>query len=144
MKFKGINVLIAIFATGIISETNARPAQASSNTYFQAYKGHHYTPQKWRGKYYSNDGNLLIIRAHSLDLNGKTLYKSTWNGWKKLSFSRLKNDSTISNKYKWYTFNPLAKYGYQSSRQWRLKYKDGHKELVNYVLMGSSIIWHKY
>ncbi|EEI25570.1 hypothetical protein HMPREF0519_0289, partial [Lentilactobacillus hilgardii DSM 20176 = ATCC 8290] len=61
--------------------------------------------------------------------------RSNWHGWRKLAFAKV--DSSH------YTFNVLAKYGYQSSRRWHLKYKNGKKELINNLEMGYSQVWYK-
>lgn len=78
----------------------------------------------------------MKVNTYSVSYNGKTYYKSSWSGWRKLAFARV--DSTH------YTFNALAKYGYQSSRRWRLKYKNGKKELINSQIMGAVTVWHQY
>lgn len=78
----------------------------------------------------------MKVKTYSVELNGKTIYKNSWAGWRKLAFAKV----GIRN----YTFNALAKYGYQSSRRWHLKYKNGKKELINLQVMGYITVWHKY
>ncbi|EHO47193.1 hypothetical protein HMPREF9104_03094 [Lentilactobacillus kisonensis F0435] len=78
----------------------------------------------------------MKVKTYSVELNGQTIYKNSWAGWRKLAFAKV----GIRN----YTFNALAKYGYQSSRRWHLKYKNGKKELINLQVMGYITVWHKY
>ncbi|WP_461243620.1 hypothetical protein [Secundilactobacillus muriivasis] len=105
-----------------------------------------YTPRSWRGTYYMNTDSgrsYMKVNTYSVVLNGKTMYKNTWSGWKKLSFKRISSADAVTKKHKLYTFNSLAKYGYQSSRQWRLTTKNGKKELINYQVQGYIDVWHK-
>lgn len=69
-----------------------------------------YMPKSWRGSYTASSGSTLQVNTYSIALNGQTYYKSSWHGWKKLAFGKV----TATR----YTLNKLAKYGYQSSRQW--------------------------
>lgn len=111
--------------------------QSEASTYFPIRHYHTYTPRSWRGTYRTSAGDTLKVKAYSVSQNGKIFYKRGWRGWRKLAFAKV--DSSH------YTFNAFAKYGYQSSRRWHLKYNDfGKKELVNSVGMGYSVVWHKY
>ncbi|EHO52266.1 hypothetical protein, partial [Lentilactobacillus kisonensis] len=103
-----------------------------------------HTPRSWRGSYHTTDGNSLRINTHSVIINGKVIYQSKWKGWHKLSFARIDYGDAITHKHKVYTFNSLAKYGYQGNGQWRLAIKHGKKELINYQNMGYVNVWHKY
>lgn len=118
--------LIAFSASSTVSASN----------YFPVHYYHTYTPRSWRGTYTNSYGSTMNVNTYSVALDGKTIYKNTWSGWHKLAFAKV--DSSH------YTFNALAKYGYQSSRRWRLKYKSGKKELINYQAMGYTTVWHKY
>lgn len=124
---------IIILSMGIGFQLNQSSANAAT----------HHTPSSWRGTYYTTDGDTMNVNTYSIVLNGKTMYKSSWSGWRKLSFARIRASDAITHKHKVYTFNSLAKYGYQSSRQWRLTTKNGKKELINYQNMGYVVVWHK-
>lgn len=135
MNLKKVMLLgLTILAMGIGFQFNQGSASAAT----------HHTPSSWRGTYYTTDGDTMNVNTYSVVLNGKTMYKSSWNGWRKLSFARIGAGDAITHKHKVYTFNSLAKYGYQSSRQWRLTTKNGKKELINYQNMGNVIVWHKH
>lgn len=134
MNFKKILLLgIAIVSMGIGFQLKQTSANAAT----------HHTPSSWRGTYYTTSGDTMNVNKYSIVLNGKTMYKSSWSGWRKLSFARISSSDAITHKHKVYTFNLLAKYGYQSSRQWRLTTKNGKKELINYENMGYVVVWHK-
>ncbi|KRM93527.1 hypothetical protein FC56_GL000239 [Lentilactobacillus senioris DSM 24302 = JCM 17472] len=109
---------------------------AISNLTANAKTIHYYTPKSWRGTYYAPNGSEMKVNTYSVSYNGKTFYKSSWSGWKKLAFSKVTKAT--------YTFNALAKYGFQSSRMWKMKHKNGKTYLVNYKIMGEVTYWKKY
>lgn len=136
MKFKkSILVGVTAFSFGGLIAFNSSHTVSASN-YFPVRHYHTYTPRSWRGSYYTAYGDTMKVKTYSVELNGKTIYKNSWAGWRKLAFAKV----GIRN----YTFNALAKYGYQSSRRWHLKYKNGKKELINLQVMGYITVWHKY
>lgn len=133
MKLGKIGRLIGVSSFGLllgvtIGVTTADSVQAAV----------HYTPRSWRGTYYTSAGDEMHVNTYSVSLNGSTLYKSLWSGYHKLSFAR----TGAIHGHALYTFNSLAKYGYESSRNWRGTYKNGHKELINYLNMGYITVWH--
>lgn len=133
MKISKLMLCSMVFG-GLIG-FSSKPSEASS--YYPIRHYHTYTPRSWRGTYHTSAGDVLKVKTYSVTQNGKTFYKRGWNGWRKLAFAKV--DSS------YYTFNALAKYGYQSSRRWRLKYtNEGKKELINSEGMGSYVVWHKY
>lgn len=136
MKFsKKVSVSLIGFAlSGVLFFSI--PIQSKASSYFPVRSYHTYTPRSWRGTYKSSNGSTMKVNTYSVSYNGKTYYKNNWSGWHKLAFAKV--DSTH------YTFNALAKAGYQSSRRWRLKYKNGKKELINSQMMGVVIVWHQY
>lgn len=136
MKFKkSILVGVTAFSFGGLIAFNSSHTVSASN-YFPVRHYHTYTPRSWRGSYYTAYGDTMKVKTYSVELNGQTIYKNSWAGWRKLAFAKV----GIRN----YTFNALAKYGYQSSRRWHLKYKNGKKELINLQVMGYITVWHKY
>lgn len=136
MKFKkSILVGVTAFSFGELIAFNSSHTVSASN-YFPVRHYHTYTPRSWRGSYYTAYGDTMKVKTYSVELNGQTIYKNSWAGWRKLAFAKV----GIRN----YTFNALAKYGYQSSRRWHLKYKNGKKELINLQVMGYITVWHKY
>lgn len=136
MKFKkSILVGVTAFSFGGLIAFNSSHTVSASN-YFPVRHYHTYTPRSWRGSYYTAHGDTMKVKTYSVELNGQTIYKNSWAGWRKLAFAKV----GIRN----YTFNALAKYGYQSSRRWHLKYKNGKKELINLQVMGYITVWHKY
>lgn len=142
IKFKDLAIIgVAATSFGIGFAVQQTTAQAS---YFIHYPSHGYTPRSWRGTYYNSYGATMNVNTYSIEQDGETVYKNTWSGWRKLSFARIAPGNAITKKHKIYTFNSLAKYGYQSSRQWRLTTKNGKKELIHYSTMGTVIVWHKY
>ena len=135
MKLKKLMLLsITFVSTGIGFQLNQPSANAAT----------HHTPSSWRGSYYTTSGDTMKVNKYSVAFNGKTLYKSSWRSWHKLSFARIGAGDAITHKHKVYTFNSLAKYGYQMSGQWRLSSKNSKKELINYENMGVILVWHKY
>lgn len=130
MKFKRIILLsIAFISMGIGLQLNQPTAKAAT----------HHTPSSWQGTYYTTSDDVMDVNEHSVVLNGKTMYKNTWSGWRRLTFSKVK----VLHHHSVYQFNK-AKYGYQSSHMWRLTSKKGKKELINYANMGAVVVWHKY
>lgn len=130
MKLKNcVLVGITVLSMGIGFQINQTSVHAAV----------HYMPKSWRGSYYTTSGRSLSVKAYSVAFDGKTLYKSSGHGWHRISFSRVGN----FHHHKVYQFNN-AKYEYQSSHMWRIAYKHGHKELINYAEMGYVQVWHKY
>ncbi|WP_283678705.1 hypothetical protein [Lentilactobacillus sp. Marseille-Q4993] len=103
--------------------------------YFPVRKIVYHTPASWRGTYHNKYGDVMKVYKYSVQYNGKAAFRSRWSGYRKLAFAKVDRNH--------YTFNALAKYGYQSSRRWRVIHKNGHRYLLNTQLMGSRVAWRK-
>ncbi|MFC6255403.1 hypothetical protein ACFP1H_12495 [Secundilactobacillus hailunensis] len=117
---------------------------AKADTYYATTGVKHYMPKSWRGTYYTTAGDVMKVSTYSISQNGKNVYKSSWHGWRKLAFGRINPLYATTRKHKVYTLNASAKYGYETSHEWRLTRKNGKAELIHYGAMGSLSIWHKY
>ncbi|MTV81326.1 hypothetical protein [Secundilactobacillus folii] len=132
MKLKRYVLLgIATLSMGIGIQVNQPTAHAAI----------HYMPRVWRGYYYSKTGyqRHLHITAHYVSFGGKIFYSSYRYGSHRISFHYVDK----IHHHRVYDFN-RAKYEYQSSDPWRVAYRHGQKELINYEGMGYVQVWHKY
>lgn len=133
MKLKKILIMgIAILGLGAVSSFKV----AASSDYFVHGPITYHTPKSWRGTYHNSYGDTMKVNKYSVSYNGKTFYKSSWNGWRKLAIAKVDRN--------YYTLNAIAKYGYQSSRRWKLIHKNGNTYLYNKGAMESHTTWKKY
>lgn len=97
MKFKkSILVGVTAFSFGGLIAFNSSHTVSASN-YFPVRHYHTYTPRSWRGSYYTAYGDTMKVKTYSVELNGKTIYKNSWAGWRKLAFAKvgIRNFTTL-------------------------------------------------
>lgn len=134
MKIKNLiiaGVAILAFGVGLIDH----PSIAQAYAYNFSKPVHHYVPRSWRGTY-THGSRIMTFNTYSISLDGSTLYKSNWSGYRNLAFAKMPRSTH-------YLINAYAKVGYQSSQSWRLTTKNGQKVLINYQNMGNTTVWYK-
>jgi len=125
-----ITAILFLSTTAITSK-----ALAAKRYAYQFTSVRYSIPKSWRGSY-THHHKTMKFNAHSITLNGKTLYKSTWHGHHKLAFA-----TTLAKGQ--YLINAYAKVGYQSSQSWKLSHKDGKRILINYQNQGHKVVWYR-
>ena len=99
-----------------------------------------YMPKSWRGYYHTSSGRGLKITTHSVSFDGKTFYKSSAHGWRRIHLQK------VANMYHHpvYELNNAKVVDYLWSYEWWPAYRHGRKVLLHKANMGNHAdVWYK-